>query len=543
MVRQGSIGVSAAALVLAAGGLCGPVRAQVVERNLPPVENPTPQAPLPEPPPPPASEDARPLGATLTRIVLAGPEGGEAPQDAAVPVEIEVAVPGRAAALSRALRPFIGRPISRKLISQIEAAVVLHYRRAGRPFVSVSTPEQEITTGVLRLRVLAFHLERKTAQGAARSPPGYIERRIRAAPGGPIDAGRLEQDLTWLNHSPFRQVQARFSAGETLGGTVLTLDAQESKPWQVYGGYSNSGSDATGYDRWFVGAQGGNVLVPDGLFSYQLSASDDVWGRSTEVLEQGGFPTYVSHSAVYVLPLAPRQDLTLVASAIESNQPVQDFVVRQRTTEISAVYRTALSNWVNLPGDVSLGFEGRRQVRALFFGEPKVFQSSVDVGQIVLGYASAWTALGARQSFAATTHVSSGGLDRRNHDADFSAFSNGRVAHSASAYLDLDYSALAPLPKGLFASTRLNLQVADRPLVNTEQIAIGGEAAVRAYTYDDGSFDQGVVWRNELHFPALRLLPRMARVADTLAPFALADFGYTSNRGERGHVRAGALGL
>ena len=56
--------------------------------------------------------------------------------------------------IESAVRPFLDMPLSQKLITQIRTAVVEVYRRAGKPFVSVTIPPQEVTSGVLQLQVV-----------------------------------------------------------------------------------------------------------------------------------------------------------------------------------------------------------------------------------------------------------------------------------------------------------------------------------------------------------------------------------------------------
>ena len=55
-----------------------------------------------------------------------------------------------------ALAPFIGAPLSAHEVAALQAAVAGVYRSFGFPFTSVTAPPQEITTGVLQLRVLTF---------------------------------------------------------------------------------------------------------------------------------------------------------------------------------------------------------------------------------------------------------------------------------------------------------------------------------------------------------------------------------------------------
>jgi hemolysin activation/secretion protein len=124
-----------------------------VERNLPPVPY-TPAAPIVEPNAVPTSQDSTPLGVNLRAIVLLGAK--DAPFSNTV-VENGVNLT-KVSVLDRketrdVLARFIGRPLSRKLIAEIEEEIALQSRSVQRPFVSLSTPEQEVTSGVLQVEL------------------------------------------------------------------------------------------------------------------------------------------------------------------------------------------------------------------------------------------------------------------------------------------------------------------------------------------------------------------------------------------------------
>ncbi len=155
---------------------------------------------------------------------------------------------------------FLGRPISHKLIAEMEAAIARYYRGKRYPFVSLSTPAQKISGGTVQIRVLEFHSGGVSVIGATRTPQAYITNRVRLKSGGTIDTEKLGQDLRWLNRNPFRQSQAVFTPGTTLGEADLVLQTQETKRWRVYAGYANSGSPLTGRDRYYAGALLGGLL-------------------------------------------------------------------------------------------------------------------------------------------------------------------------------------------------------------------------------------------------------------------------------------------
>jgi hemolysin activation/secretion protein len=290
----------------------------------------------------------------------------------------------------------------------MEASIVDHYRRAGRPFVAVKLPPQDITDGTLRLRVIEFRLGRKSATGASAAVDGSITSGVRVAPGDVIDGNVLQQDLDWLNHGPFRTVTAVFAPGADTGATDLDLQARTAKTWQVFAGYANSGTPSDGLDRWMLGGEIGDLVRPGSLLSFQLTSSDDFWYGHGAPFGSAGEPQYVSYSLVAALPLAPRQDFTVVADYLQSTAPSKAFEITTRTAEISGVYRTALSNFAPAPGDASIGIELRNQRNDTGFGATTVSRTHADVAQLVFGWSDAWTAPTWRQTLSLNLRYSPG---------------------------------------------------------------------------------------------------------------------------------------
>jgi hemolysin activation/secretion protein len=140
---------------------------QALERHLPPAEAPKAQG-IPTPAEPGMINDDRALGASLTSLIVLGPTTPVVSGPSASGLDTG-AVPRLKQKAPRALLArFLGRPISRKLISEIDTAIVKHYRAMGYPFVEVSTPEQEIDRGVLQIRVVEFRIGKIAVAGADR---------------------------------------------------------------------------------------------------------------------------------------------------------------------------------------------------------------------------------------------------------------------------------------------------------------------------------------------------------------------------------------
>jgi hemolysin activation/secretion protein len=382
-----------------------------------------------------------------------------------------------------------------------------------------------------------------TVSGAKKGQARHIRDDVRLRPGQPVDARKLSDDLDWLNRNPFRRVEAVFSPGDALGATNLDLRVTQTKPWQVYAGYANSGSSGTGYDRYLLGGQVADLIVPDSLVSYQFTASPDFFDDHGRAFAAVRHPAYVSHGLRGSAPVAPRQEIEASFDHVETNEASYPFKVRQITDEASLGYRTALSNFSPLPGDLAVGVEAKQERRQTFFQGTDVLDGAVDVYQVYVSWAYAWTDPSGKTLINVTAHDSPGGLTSLNAGRALAIFTNGRVTQGQYQYLNAQLSRTTRLPGRWTVSNVLIAQYANHALPDTEQIGVGGADLVRGYTLDDGAYDNAVVSRNEIRAPLISIPIRLSRLQSQLSPFAFVDAGYGSGSAAHKDIRTASTGV
>lgn len=498
----------------------GAAQAQVVERNLPP-----------EPPHRASaiklgtddllkSDDATPLGVNVQGIVLIGADANAKPAAGAKGIDVSQVSGIDAAGLREQLTPFLDRPLSRKLIAEVQAKVAAAYREAGRPFVSITLPPQEVSTGVLQLRVIAFKIAGIKVTGAERE--SFPQGRIRLVPGQEIDARKLETDLDWANRNPFRQVEAVFGPGKDLGMTDVNIQVTDRKPWQVYAGYANSGTRATDRNRYYVGANG--APSADIFASYQLTGSGNFW-VDDGLFNRPDDAKYVSQAGRLLTPLGLRTSLEVVGDHVLTNERPNDlFRIKTQTSQASAIVRTALSNLAPpATGDLLGGVELKHQLRTTIFDGTQVAEGSADVAQLVVGWNGRWSDNLGTNNLDVRLKSNPGGILSGNNSGAWSAFTNGRVTDVQTNLVTLEYGRVTPLPKGLSLKSEVTVLASSKPLPDTERVSLGGINVVRGYVTEDGVVDQALILRNSLYFSAPSMLSWMP---GTLAPFLLADAGW-----------------
>jgi hemolysin activation/secretion protein len=473
----------------------------------------------------PADRSAESIGVNLNGLVLLGPtdavRAGTTGQVTAAGLELI-----DAATLTPGLQPLIGRPISQALIAEIEAAVVTAYRDAGFPFVAVATPPQEITSGILNLRVVPFRAAGVTVTGTDAANADRIAAGIRQQPGDFIAARQLEEDLTWLNRSPARLVGAEFSPGAEPSTTDITLAVTEAGRWQFSAGLSNTGSIETGTERLSFGIVGSDLLRPGDALFYRGSASFDIG--------ENDLPNYLGHTLQYITPIASRQELAFLLTLSDTVETPDDvFVLDSRTEEVVITWASALSNFSTLPGEVRAGFEYRRQTKDLSFGEDIPLGTDVFVTQqFQIGWGHDWRSVTAAGPLLAHSldvglRLSPGDLGSNNSDDDLAAFTLGRATSARYAYVTAGYDLNTRLVNGRRVMLGLSGQFASDALPDTEQLSIGGLDAVRGYTGEDGSYDTGLILRSELGLTA----QPWEQGIFSAQPFAFFDAGAGYDKG------------
>lgn len=476
---------------------------------LAPATLPAPVAPATE-----AAEDRMLLPALTGLSFLAGVEGVRSGNPAAglhVSGEPLLATTEFHALVS----PYLGQPLSQRMLNRLTREVVLYFRQNGRPVVDVLVPEQNISAGHLHILVVQGRLGQVRVEGNRWFTTEQISSAVRAPHGEIIEGAPLLADLVWINRNPFRQVDLVFMRGSGPAETDVVLRTRDRHPLRLYAGYEDSGNALTGYDRVLAGVNWGNAFGRDEQLNYQLSASPD-------------FMRLVAHSGSYILPISNlRHTLTVFGSYAESQPQLAGgfFALAGRSRQASARYRLPLparGAWTN---EFTAGADFKRSNNNLSFGGTQVFAEETDVVQGILAISTRHTGKRGTTTGELTLALSPGGLTSGNHTTAYQASRAG--AQPDYGYARLELERVAKLPAGWSWLVRGTAQLASANLLGSEQIGLGGAGSLRGYEEREANGDDGFVIANELHGPALHLT-----VGDNLAPLLFVDYGVVGS-----HVR------
>jgi len=238
-----------------------------------------------------------------------------------------------------------------------------------------------------------------------------------------------------------------------------------------------------------------------------------------------------AHSASYIAPLPWRHTLTLFGSYVDAKADFKALGLSGTTApgsswQTSARYSIPMPQIQKYRNELSAGFDFKRSNNNLLAGGANVSQrSDTDIAQFVAGYTGllpdrlGWTSVGLE------FYYSPGGLTGDNESA---AFSNLRTNASGSyCYARFNAERITRLPGDFSWILRGWAQVANKRLLPSEELALGGHDTVRGYDERVVLGDNGWILNTEIRTPSL-LLGNSFHVAggrDELQFLGFFDYG------------------
>lgn len=471
--------------------------------------------------------DSTPFGIDLTGIVIVSSQDAVRSSVRTTGVSIRSEnVHLTDPALMARLAPFVGRPLSQRLIGEVRDEITQYMRSKSRPLVAVIIPPQEVTSGSIQILVVPFIVGEKrverVATGYETTSEDYVRDNVRIGTGDEVAADLLLADVNWLNLNPFRRVGIVFQPGADSGTTDLILRLTDEKPWQTYAGYSNTGTSATGLDRIVAGVVA--VVGGDQQLSYQLKASPQTIYSDDQMFNFAADSAYLAHSVGYFVPLPWRHKLTVHGDYSRTRSDLVDpFVNDIETWQASFDYAIPVLH-TNPTIDVFGGLNFKHQRSDLQFGGVSTGATLIDVLQAVFGARGEFSVGAHTTDFEIKGVVSPGGLTNNNSDAAFALASGVAGASAQYAYLAGNIAHYSELPAGFGVDIELAGQLASTSLPALEQFGIGGVASVRGYEVNERSGDSGMSVQAELRLPTFSLL-QQSGVSDRTSVYAFVDYG------------------
>ncbi|MEH0196571.1 ShlB/FhaC/HecB family hemolysin secretion/activation protein [Caulobacter sp. CCNWLY153] len=391
--------------------------------------------------------------------------------------------------LERAIYPHLGPERTRADVAAAQQALEAAYHAKGYQSVVVEVPRQTVADGVVRLKVIETPIGRVRVTGAKYSALDEVRKAIPSLTEGKVaDFNQAQAEITEANRLPARQVTPLVRPGAAPGTLDVDLQVTDQSPLHGSLELNNDRSASTKPLRLNANLryenlwQKGHTLSltylvaperPDDSQVYAASYVAPIWGTPWSVLAFG----FKSDS-----------DVATIGGVNVLGQGA--------TVGLRGLYQFAAFH--DISQSLSVGVDYKHFYDLARLADEKVSPGRVDYWPLTATYTLR------RQAKTVTTASLSVTAALRGLGDDDDGFQTKRLdARANFLRVNVDLEQLQPLPLGLQLNSRFSGQIADSPLVSSEQFSAGGASSVRGFLAAEALGDNGVNLSFELRSPAL----------------------------------------
>jgi hemolysin activation/secretion protein len=426
--------------------------------------------------------------------------------------------------IERAVMPYLG---IRKTIKDVEAArqnLEKTYHSHGYQTVLVNIPQQEVSSGIVRLSVVEATVGRLEIKGSHYHSLEVIRSTIdQLAPGMTPDFNAVQKELADVNKTADLHVTPVLRASTTPGQVDVDLDVDDALPLHGELELNNRYSANTAQLRLVADVSYANLFQAGQSASLQYQVAPE----NSQNAQIGSFS--------YVIPTQNGPVFALYAVHSDSNIAAigsLDVIGKGNIFGLRVIEPLA-STSPSFYHNFTFGIDYKD------FKQDVQLQGADDVASparyapFFLDYNATWLSTGVAGKGKAPA-ATSGGRSSTTFDASVSflvrAIGGTDAAQFAVKRYDADpnYIILKPslvrqqlLPGNWSVVGKIDGQVASGPLISNEQYAGGGVDSVRGYTEAERLGDNGARASLELRTPQLLAL-RSARFEQSYV-FAFVD--------------------
>lgn len=266
--------------------------------------------------------------------------------------------------------PFVGR---RKVYGDVQKALEAlenDYRRLGYGTVQVYVPEQELTSGVVKVQVSEGVVGKVTITGNKY----FNNENVRAGlpqlqEGKAPNMRQLSENVQLSNENPAKQVEVTLGTSEEEGKVDIKVEVKEEDPERFYVTLDNTGTKASGKHRVGFSYQNANIGNSDQVLTLAYTTAVDPPG-GMKILGNRMLPTQDGDGVkVDIFSIGYRLPLYSIGDSI-------DFIYGNSSTDTPASSPT-------LGG--GLGINGKGEVFGLRYNH--IFPRAGEyTSKLVLGY-------------------------------------------------------------------------------------------------------------------------------------------------------------
>ncbi|MDP1982314.1 MAG: POTRA domain-containing protein [Sulfuritalea sp.] len=172
--------------------------------------------------------------------------------------------------------PFVGQQKRYGDVQKALEALEGEFRRLGYGTVQVYVPEQELTTGVVRLQVSEGVVGKVTITGNKYFDDANVRASLRNLKEGTAPNMRqLSENIQLSNENPAKQVEVTLGVSEEEGKVNAKVEVKEENPQRIYLTLDNTGTKASGKHRIGIAYQNANLGNSDQVLTLAYTTALD----------------------------------------------------------------------------------------------------------------------------------------------------------------------------------------------------------------------------------------------------------------------------
>ena len=384
--------------------------------------------------------------------------------------------------------PYLHQTVEERKLRRLAQQITDLYVEQGYSTSGAFLPEQEISSGIIKIQVIEGELEHTEMEGLKRLPSDYINSRLeRVSQQGPLNVNELRDALGTLQLDPLiEKIKARLSEGTIPSASILLLDIKEAHPLGMTIRVNNRSSPTIGEIRGVATLSHQNVL---GLRDLAFVQYDVTEGLS--IYEFG-----------YTLPLNYRGTAIgfsyRIGDSLTIEEPFDKLDIRAKANTFSAKFIQEIARSATTESSISLIFDLSESETFIFNDRPFSFPGGPEDGLSrlsVFRLEADWLKrsdtdiLSIRSRFSLGVDLFDATVKENEPDGRFFSWL-GQV----------QWAKVLDGEQKIILVTRLSTQLASDSLLPFEQFNLGGATTVRGYRHNFLLGDNGLVGTVEITF-------------------------------------------
>jgi hemolysin activation/secretion protein len=389
--------------------------------------------------------------------------------------------------LDKILQPYLFRPLTFIELLEVQQAITQLYIKRGYFTSGAFIPPQTISDRTIKIKIIPGRIESIKISGLNKLHPEYIRSRLAIATQPPLNQDKLLNALQLLQLDPLiKNISAELSQGINPGESLLTIKIKEADTFSLELQLDNQSTSSIGSVSRQISLKENNLMGFGDRFDIAYANTDGSDSLS---------------NLSYVMPVGAYNGTVKLAYNLTNSRIITETFEELDLESKNRFYELTYSQPLNQTptSEMILGFSFTRQnsqISLLDIGFPYLAEGTDSEGKTkisALRFFQEYSDRSQNHVFATRSQFSLG------IDAFDATINDNGIPDSKFLIWRGQAQYLQKLTAKTNIFLRVDLQIADRPLLSSEQFSAGGVLSVRGYNQEEILGDNGFFSSVELH--------------------------------------------